>query len=190
MGLFKIHLLSFFVISIIGTLTHFVYDVSNNVYLVGLFCPVNESVFEHLKMVLYPMLLTMTYEHIVFKKNSYYILAKLVSIILAILVIIVIFYTYTIVIDESVVIDVMTYYLAIFIGQMISYNILKSKDENKEQEKLKSIEKTNKIKLSNKYSKYILMAIVIIFIFFTFYPPRLGIFKDNHTNTYGILQVK
>ena len=35
---------------IIGSLAHFLYDWSDNHYLVGLFTPVNESIWEHMKL--------------------------------------------------------------------------------------------------------------------------------------------
>ena len=45
------------VLFLVGTLCHFVYHLSGELFLVGLFVPVNESVWEHLKMVLWPTIL-------------------------------------------------------------------------------------------------------------------------------------
>lgn len=42
---------------ITGSLAHFVYEWSGNNALAGLFTPVNESVWEHMKLVFFPMLL-------------------------------------------------------------------------------------------------------------------------------------
>lgn len=177
MSLLKKHILAFFVISTIGTLLHFVYELSNNTYLIGIFTPVNESVFEHLKMIIYPIILVMGYEHIMFKGNSNYILAKVVSIITAMLVIITIFYTYTTFTNNSVIIiDIITYYVSIFIGELCSYKILKNKN-NKD------------YGLLNKHSKIMLISLIWIFMFCTFYPPKLDIFRDPITNTYGILKL-
>ena len=41
---------------IAGTVSHFVYEWSGNRPAVGLFFPVNESVWEHMKLVFFPML--------------------------------------------------------------------------------------------------------------------------------------
>lgn len=41
----------------LGALCHFTYEWSGNNFIVGLFTPVNESVWEHLKLVWLPMLL-------------------------------------------------------------------------------------------------------------------------------------
>lgn len=39
-----------------GTLAHFLYDLSDNNHMIGLFTPVNESVWEHMKLLFFPML--------------------------------------------------------------------------------------------------------------------------------------
>ena len=44
-------------VSVAGTLLHFVYDWSGQNPLVGFFAPVNESTWEHMKLLLFPMLL-------------------------------------------------------------------------------------------------------------------------------------
>lgn len=41
----------------IGTLFHFLYSFTGELFVVGLFSPVNESVFEHTKMVVLPIFL-------------------------------------------------------------------------------------------------------------------------------------
>ena len=61
----KITLLKFTILGIIftvitGTLLHFVYDLSNGNPVVGLFAPINESVWEHLKLLFYPATLWIT----------------------------------------------------------------------------------------------------------------------------------
>ncbi|MCI9464920.1 MAG: hypothetical protein HFI48_13735 [Lachnospiraceae bacterium] len=42
---------------ITGTLFHFLYEWTGNSVIVGLFSPVNESIWEHMKLVFFPMLL-------------------------------------------------------------------------------------------------------------------------------------
>lgn len=44
-------------VSVAGTLLHFVYDWSGQNPLVGFFAPVNESTWEHMKLLFFPMLL-------------------------------------------------------------------------------------------------------------------------------------
>ena len=45
-----------FFVSVIGTLSHFLYQLSGNSFLVGLFAPVGESTWEHIKLLFFPML--------------------------------------------------------------------------------------------------------------------------------------
>lgn len=40
-----------------GTLSHFLYEWTENNFVIGLFAPVNESVWEHMKLIFFPMLL-------------------------------------------------------------------------------------------------------------------------------------
>ena len=47
--LLKLDIIGFVFVSVIGTLAHFVFEWSGNNTVVGLFCPINESPWEHLK---------------------------------------------------------------------------------------------------------------------------------------------
>ena len=49
--------ISIIIISLIGTISHFLYDISNHNKFVGLFSAVNESTWEHIKIALTPALL-------------------------------------------------------------------------------------------------------------------------------------
>lgn len=56
----KYVIIGFFIVGMLGTLFHFVYDWSGKVWFVGLFVPVNESTWEHMKLLFIPMLLYIT----------------------------------------------------------------------------------------------------------------------------------
>lgn len=56
----KYVIVGFFIVGILGTLFHFVYDWSGQAWFVGLFVPVNESTWEHMKLLFIPMLLYIT----------------------------------------------------------------------------------------------------------------------------------
>lgn len=51
----------FLFVSIVGTLSHFLYQWIGENILVGLFAPVNEAVWEHIKLLFFPMLLFNAY---------------------------------------------------------------------------------------------------------------------------------
>ena len=56
--LLKYQIFSAFLAIILGTILHFTYDWSGNNAFVGALSSINESTWEHLKLVFYPMLIT------------------------------------------------------------------------------------------------------------------------------------
>ena len=52
----KTNLFRFIFISVLGVLLHFTYEWSGNNPIVGLFSATNESTWEHLKLLFFPML--------------------------------------------------------------------------------------------------------------------------------------
>ena len=81
---------------IFGTLLHFLYEWSNENQIIALFSAVNESTWEHLKLVFFPMFVAGIVEYFALRgKTKNMIQAKAVAIVFAICFIIVFFYTYT-----------------------------------------------------------------------------------------------
>ncbi len=63
--------IGFFVVGILGTLFHFVYDWSGQLWLVGLFVPVNESTWEHMKLLFIPMLIYIMFGYLYIKRRGF-----------------------------------------------------------------------------------------------------------------------
>ena len=55
--LLKYDIIGFVFVSIIGTLAHFVYEWTNKCVIAAFFCPINESPWEHLKLIFFPYLI-------------------------------------------------------------------------------------------------------------------------------------
>ncbi len=55
--------------SIMGTLLHFLFDWSGRSVVVGLFSAVNESIWEHMKLIVFPMLLFACVEWFILRKR-------------------------------------------------------------------------------------------------------------------------
>lgn len=92
----------FIFVVVVGTLLHFVYHWSGNAPIVGIISPVNESTWEHLKLLFVPMLLFSIIEYFaVGKAFPGFIAAKAFGILLGMLVILAIFYTYTGIIGKN-----------------------------------------------------------------------------------------
>ena len=159
---------------VLGTLLHFTYQWSGNNLFVGSFSAVNESVWEHLKLVFYPMLIAMIIEYFFVKKDvNNYIEAKTIGIFTAIFFIIVSFYTYSGIIGTSIiVIDILIFILSIILGEYVAYRLMKRKDES--------------TVLTTSLSIIILLFLLLCFIIFTYVPPEVNLFRDITTGMYGI----
>ena len=81
----KYVIISTIIISIIGTLSHFLYDISKHNKFIGLFTAVNESTWEHIKIALTPTFFFCIVDGIMFGQNPNYFLAKLSSLIIIII---------------------------------------------------------------------------------------------------------
>lgn len=156
---------------IIGTLLHFTYEWSGENNIVGAFSAVNESTWEHLKLAFFPMLFIAVVGYFFFGKDeNNYIKANAIGIIIAISFITIFFYTYTGIIGENYsIVDISIFVISIILGESITYKIINS----------------NNIKCETLYVK-IITFLLICFVVFTYFPPKINYFKDPITNTYGI----
>ncbi len=173
-SVFVYELVGMVFIIVLGSMLHFTFELSGGNPVVGAFSAVNESVWEHLKLVFWPALLFMFIGYILLRKKmtSNFALAKTAGIYLAIVIIPAVFYFYTAITGESIfLLDITTFIFAVIIGQLSSYKLLTYK------------------KLSegfNRLSLVLLVLLGIAFILFTFFPPQLVIFRDPVTGRYGI----
>ncbi len=161
-------------IILLGSMLHFTFEWSSNQPIIGIFSAVNESVWEHLKLGFWPTLLYAIMEYSpINKRTNNFFLAKTVATYSIIAIIPAIFYSYTTITGESIfVIDILSFILAVVIGQLLSYRLLTYKS------------------ISDKLEKIALLALFILgvaFIVFTFYPPHLPIFQDPISGEYGII---
>ncbi len=159
------------VISVIGTLAHFLYDWTNHNKIVGLFAAVNESTWEHIKIALTPTLLWSFYDGFIYGENPNYFFAKLLSLLVLTIFIPFAFYAYkTLVKKEFLILDIAIFYIAIILSQLTFYAI---------------------ISLTPMTYLISYLSCIGLFIFFGCYmtltlePIRSFIFRDPITNRYG-----
>ena len=104
----KLQIISIIFSIILGTLLHFTFELFCNNLFVASFSAVNESVWEHLKLVFSPMFIFAIIEYFLLKnynnKNNY-IFSKTMAIIFAVLFITIFFFTYTGIIGNNYFID-------------------------------------------------------------------------------------
>ena len=156
---------------ILGTLLHFTYIWFGKNQIVGIFSAVNESTWEHLKLIYFPMLITIIIGCYYFCKSvPNFICSKTLGILVAIFFTIVFFYTYTGILGKDIpFISILSFFIAIFLGEFISYLLI-----------------INNFKCNKMLAIAVLIILFILFVFFTFNPLKIGLFKDPLNGTYGI----
>ena len=114
---FKRSITGFFIISILGTLFHFMYDILNRGLIAGWFFPVNESTWEHLKLIFYPTVIYSIIDYFTLKeKPQNYIYATIQSIFYGMLTIVVLFYTYKGILGFNVdFLNILIFYISVIV---------------------------------------------------------------------------
>lgn len=99
-----------------GTFNHFLYEWTGSA-LTACFCPVNESVWEHLKLLFFPFLFWCLWNYLCTRpRASAYFFYRLLSSLSGMLFIVTFFYTYTGIIGRNFLfIDILTFLLGIIV---------------------------------------------------------------------------
>lgn len=165
------------ILSIIASFSHFAYNLSGRNLIVGLFNPVNESVWEHLKFMFFPFLLWWIVIYLMKNRKceipvNTWIVSAAVSLVVAPLFVVLLFYSYTGALGiKSVFVDILLVLICYFLALSIASHLLKYLEPNK---------------LVAIVAVIAIAVMFILFFVFTFSPPQLPIFYDTLTKTYGI----
>lgn len=159
---------------VVGTLLHFVYEWKPNT-LTALFGAVNESTWEHLKLLFWPTLVFGIAEYFLYGRElDNFVPTKVVSILLGMTAIVVLFYTYTGIWGTHV----MWMDIAIFvIAVLISYSYTAWQ--------LQKLHPTPS-SIQVVVALLLLLALLLVFVFFTYTPPHIPLFADPTTGSYGV----
>lgn len=157
--------LAFIIIGIVGTLWHFIYEWTGENPIVGAVAPVNESVWEHLKLLFFPALFYFIIEYFLSKElYENLISAGVIGIFTGMLTIIAFFYTYKGILGFDVpALDVLSYFLGVGVMLYVKSRILRNKSFSSKASKCLSI--------------IITAVTAVLFVIWSFYPPTLGIFN-------------
>lgn len=159
-------LAAFFIIAVLGTLGHFIYEWTDKNYILGLFFPVSESIWEHLKLLFYPTVIFSSAEFTLRKsKPKNYISAVAKSIFCGMAFIVIIYYLYSGIIGRNIdAINIPLYYISIIF----------------------MLYKKEKTLANNEFSFGVFNAVFlfliiiwgVLFAIFSYNPPSLGIFMQ------------
>lgn len=108
---------AFVFIAAAGIFNHFLYEWSGSA-LTAFFCPVNESVWEHLKLLFFPFLFWTLWNYLCSKpRASSYFFYRFLSVLFGMLSIVTFFYTYTGIIGRNFFLfDILIFMLSIIIS--------------------------------------------------------------------------
>ena len=163
--LLKFQIFSVIFTWILGMLLHFTYEWLNENIIVAAFSAINESTWEHLKLLFFPMLITTVTGYFYLRpKDEYknFLCAKTIGILAALSFVVVFFYTYTGIIGTNfAVLDIGSFFVGVFLGEFVAYKM------------------TLSMKCCNKLSAVIVLVILLLcFITFTFNAPSIGLFRN------------
>lgn len=173
---------AFVVIMLVASGLHFAYELSGFQFWVTAFGSVNESTFEHLKLFFWPAVAYALVQHAYVRKRvTNFWWAKAVAIIVAPIVLMISFYFY---LGISLPLygrgflwaDISTGALGVLAGNFVAVRIMQAPD------------------LGRRYAVAgiaIIIALAVMFVAFTYAPPRFFIFENffryTYAGEYGIL---
>ena len=155
-----------------GFLVHNIYSWIPNV-LTTIF-PVNESLFEHMKLIYLSPIISSIILYFIFKKRGYIINNFLFGLIVSTLFNIIIFYLVYLPLyyanGQSMIMTLVVYFITIILSNYLYYLIIEMNDS----------------KRLNRISFVMLFIIGFILTYLTYHPLKVDFFRDPENNTYGI----
>lgn len=161
----------FLFVSVAGTLLHFLFDWTGESVVAGLFSAVNESIWEHMKLIFFPMFLFGLIQRKFVEDGNFWCI-KLAGMATALLLIPVLYYTYT----GALGISLDWFNIAIFfLAAGITYYL-----------ETRLFRQGMDCLVKPGIALGLLILVEVLFWIFTFYPPHIPLFADPRTGTFGI----
>lgn len=151
---------------------HFLYDAFPN-FITSIFLPVNESIWEHMKLLFGSIILSGIIQKIIARIKKEDInnicfsnfIAALISIPIFLIVFLPVYYS----IGENFIVTIIIMFISIMISEFVSYKLMNEKDYKYE-----------------NITIFFVFLVYIIFTILTYYPIKNDLFIDKETKTYGI----
>lgn len=157
---------------LLGTFWHFGYELLGKNFLAGMVFPINESVWEHQKIVFFPLLIAGIVGYAK-SKNSKLWLGTLAGVFIAMLAVFFGFYLYSSLLGESLIADIILYILSIILGMYTAWWVVIN------------------VKSAQKLAVPSIVGLIIIgaiLVYLTINPPKLGPFIETSSQSYGIYE--
>ena len=173
MSLKKSRIISIIGIFILCFIFHFVYDLIPCT-LTSIFFPVNESIWEHVKLIYTAIIFYGFIDYIILKKRNVehnnFIASLFVSAITMIPIFLIMYLPIYNTIGPKFIINILVMLVVIIISQVIAYYILKAKEYTK----------------LNFISLLLIMISFVVFSYLTYHSPKTELFYDTQDEKYGI----
>ena len=173
MTLKKIKIIEVFILFGLAFLFHFAYEaIPNNLF--SIIFPVNESIWEHMKLIYTPFIFGILIDYLtakIFKIDMHNIIfSNFYSSIICIMVYLIIYLPINHFLGHNTFIAIFLHLIIFILGEIISYFLIQ-KEEN----------------INLKYISIVLIIIgYIIFGLLTYYTPKTHLFYDTMHKTFGI----
>lgn len=148
-----------------GTLLHFVYDWSGGIPLVAAFSAVNESTWEHMKILFFPVFLFSVVQLWCIGRNWPNVLAvRTISVLFGLLLIPTLFYTYSGVLGYTIGwMNIAIFYITDFLLFALDFRLLHQGRFGALWQQILGLA--------------VLWALAFFFVWCTFHPPQLGLWQ-------------
>ena len=174
-----ISIISFVVTVILGVISHFLYEWTGKSFFAALISGVNVSTWEHLKLLFVPFFIMTVIEYFIYGKNcKTYFSSRLMGILAGMVSIVTLYYTYTGIIGKNIsFVNISIFVIGAFIAYYVSLTGI-------------LLCKRKPSYIAEIISVFAFIAILILFFVFTFNPPKINLFLDPVTGTYGAYDIK
>ena len=164
-------LVGFAFVSLFGTLLHFLYDWLGSPLWIAPFSGVNESTWEHMKLLFWPLFLFALFACFFFRVYDNFWCVKLVCTLVGLLAIPILFYTYNGVIGPSPDwVNIAIFFLSASLTFILEVVLFRK----------------GCLQNCSPRLAFLLLAVIgVLFVIFTFAPPHIGIFRDPITGGFG-----
>lgn len=171
----KIKIVGVIISFILAIIFHFIYGwVPNSV--ISVIAPVNESIWEHMKLIVTPSIIFSIFEYFIYKKKDIefnnFILSYAISSILGIIVYLLLYIPLNDIFGHKAYIAISLLFLILIFVQIVSYYIMN---------------KSN-IKQSSDVGILLILIIYFAFGYLTYHPPKINLFYDYMNKGYGIIK--
>ncbi len=155
-----------------GTLLHFLYDWTGGSILIAPFSGINESTWEHMKLLYWSLLHFTLIQSLFNKDQKSFWCVKLLGILTGLLLIPILFYTYNGIFGKSPDwINIFIFYISAAAVFLLEWWLF-------EQETMTC---------KHPWLAFTAICLIgVLFVVFTFAPPQIPLFQDPVTGTYGL----